>query len=89
MVELLESLIYMILDFSINQTASAAQGEYSFPVSKGEAKHMLVFANEMLYYILRLRDSRKRVLTTEERHFMEKVYPAVCKLVTYMGGYLH
>lgn len=50
---------------------------------------MLAFANEMLHYILRVRDSRKRVLTTEERHFMEKVYPAVCKLVTYMGGYLH
>lgn len=85
---MLESLIYMVLDFSINQTAAAADGEYSFPVSKGEAKQMLAFANEMLHYILRVRDSRKRVLTTEERHFMEKVYPAVCKLVTYMGGYL-
>ena len=43
----------------------------------------------MLQYFLRFRDSRSKVLSIEERHYMEKVYPAVCKLVTYMGGYLH
>jgi len=37
-VELLESLIYMVLDFCMNETASASKVNITFPIPKGEAK---------------------------------------------------
>lgn len=48
LVELSEALIYLMLDFAINETASAAQLQFSFPVAKGEAKQMLILANDFV-----------------------------------------
>lgn len=47
-IELLESLVYVILDFCINETASANKLDISFPISKAEAKQTLILGNEML-----------------------------------------
>jgi hypothetical protein len=57
-VELLESLIYMVLDFCMNETASASKVNISFPIPKGEAKQTLVIGSEMLQFFLWFKDSR-------------------------------
>ena len=88
-VELLEPMMYLMLDFTINETASAAEGEYSFPVSKADAKLMLSFANEAMAFLLKFVEEKKyESMTGNERNMLEKLLPAACKLVTYMGGYL-
>lgn len=46
--ELLETLIYVVLDFCINETASANKLDIKFPISKSEAKQTLSLGNEML-----------------------------------------
>jgi hypothetical protein len=47
-VELTETLIYLMLDFAINETAGAAEMQLSFPISKPEAKLMLTLANDLV-----------------------------------------
>lgn len=91
LVEALECLIYMVLDFSINETASALDLQFSFPIPKSEAKLTLILGNELLQFFLQIRDFKKSSsaqLSSQERHLMEKLFPACCKLVAYMGGYL-
>lgn len=88
--ELLESLTYLILDFSINETTNATQLQFSYPIKKSEAKETLLFANEMVAFYLQFMDHKKSVeLDTRERQIYEKLFPASCKLVTYMGGYIN
>lgn len=66
--ELLESLTYLILDFSINETTNATQLQFSYPIKKSEAKETLLFANEMVAFYLQFMDHKKSVeLDTRER----------------------
>jgi hypothetical protein len=46
--ELLETFIYAVLDFCINETASATNLQISFPIPKQEAKLLLSLGNAML-----------------------------------------
>ena len=88
-IELLESLIYIVLDLCINETASASKVNIYFPKPKSEAKQTLLFGNEMLQFFSWLKDSRPadQILGCE-RQILEKLIPASMKLITYMGGYL-
>jgi hypothetical protein len=45
--ELLETSIYVILDFCINETAEK-KSAIKFPISKVEAKQVISLGNEML-----------------------------------------
>lgn len=89
----METMTYLILDFVINETATAKELQYSFPISKEEGKQLLLLANEMVHFILQFRDKKvqksdETPVSGEDRFLLEKLSPAVCKFVTYMGGYL-
>lgn len=91
LVEILECMTYMILDFCINETASALEMQYSFPVPKNEAKQMLVFAHEFVVFLLSFKEktrAKPEEVTAEQRHLLERLVSAACKLVSYVGGYL-
>ena len=49
----------MVLDFSINETASALDLQFSFPIPKSEAKLTLILGNELLQFFLQIRDFKK------------------------------
>jgi hypothetical protein len=79
----------MVLDFSINETASIAELGFSFPISKKEARATLILGNEMTQHFLHLRDKKRgQPYSAQDRHIFEKLFSASCKLTTYMGGYL-
>ena len=44
---------------------------------------------EIIAYLLQFKDQKSgKDFNIQERYLMEKVYPAVCKLITYLCGYL-
>jgi hypothetical protein len=79
----------MVLDFCMNETASASKVNISFPIPKGEAKQTLVIGSEMLQFYLWFKDSRPAdQIVGTERQILEKLLPSSIKLITYLGGYL-
>lgn len=90
MTEFLETSTYMLLDFCINATAGATDmSAIEFPLPKSEAKAFLQLALEMLAFYLQYKDTKEgTAFNPEERYLFEKTYPATCKMIAYLGGYL-
>lgn len=91
LLEFLETLIYTNLDMFLNETSAASEGEYSFPISKHEAKHMLTLANDILHFANQFRTSKIALgseFTGDEKLFLEKIISSSSKMICYTGGYL-
>lgn len=92
MTEMLETSIYMILDFCINATTDAASmSTLKYPLPRSEAKAFLQLGLEMMAFFIQFKDSKQAAgqpLNPQERYLIEKVYPATSKMISYLGGYL-